>query len=109
MKKPFDLVPMAGLEKRGWHNCNTPNIDMAVQVGKKQIWLNAIRVDPEQRGRGLGTIAMLSLLLWARKRSLEVYLTPEADNPDDQKRLEAWYKHLGFAREKDSNIMIHKL
>lgn len=97
MKKPFELIRCPGVNgRRGYYGCNVKGVAMSARVHQEFVWLSSINV--EDKGKGLGTFALLSLLVWALQRGLSVGLMAEAELAQDQRRLERWYQRLGFKR-----------
>jgi DNA topoisomerase IB/GNAT superfamily N-acetyltransferase len=68
--------------------------------GKAHLSINLISVDKSQRGEGKASKAMRNTLEWADKNGVTVTLTPTSEFGASKKRLEKWYRSMGFVPNK---------
>lgn len=80
---------------------NSLGIDNAITEGRSRICLGKIEVPKHLRGRGIGTRALEMLCEYADFSGQSVLLTPSKEfGATSIGRLEAFYKGLGFVRNK---------
>lgn len=107
--RPFKLIRLPGLNgRRNWYRGNVPGVEISAQMHFDFVWLSQIRVtDKRKRSKGLGTWVMRELIAWADAHQKGVRLLAEADDKRDQKRLEAWYRSLGFLFVHETHEFIY--
>lgn len=73
---------------------------LVVAFEEDVIGLDLLKVEPELRGKGIGTRIMLDVLGIADRFGVPVRLQPYCLAPDgdglDQEGLESWYRSFGF-------------
>lgn len=68
--------------------------------------VSLIRTPPVLRGKGLARQAMAELIAEADRQGVTIVLTPEplaGDRSTSRRRLEGWYRSLGFVRNAGRN------
>ena len=69
----------------------------------KEAHLHAIKVDPSQRGKGVASEAMKSLISLADKHGTMLTLDPSSEWGSNKARLVEFYKRFGFVENKGKN------
>jgi len=89
------------------NNCKINGVELDAYESNGQPWvitLSRIFVPKENRGKGLGTVAMKSLISYADKNNKSISLTPSTDfGASSVARLRNYYKSLGFVDNKNRN------
>ena len=75
-------------------------IDNAISEKNGIITLHKIIVQAGQRERGVGTQAMRELIAYADRTGQQIALTPSSDFGGNKRRLEGFYRRLGFRTYK---------
>jgi len=75
-------------------------IDLVLSASPGRVRVNKIVVPAERRGRGAGSEMMKEIIEFADNNGVTLSLDPSADFGGNKKRLEKFYKSLGF----ESNI-----
>lgn len=107
--KKFELKRLPGRNgRRNWFRCNQRGVSISARVHFDFVWLSSIRVHTT-RGQGLGTKVMGDLIAWAIMRNKGVRLLAEADHKCNQRRLERWYRRLGFRKHRETREFVYEL
>jgi len=79
-----------------------PNVTLwtTYHPSTKAITVNKILVPKEERQQGIGTQVMDLVLDYAKEHGLVVTLTPSGDFGGNKKKLQKWYKGMGFKKNK---------
>lgn len=78
-------------------------IEHFMAEGHGRISLSQIVVPKQQRGQGIGTRAMNTLVEYADYAGLRIDLSPSSDFGGSKARLEKFYSSFGFVKNKGRN------
>jgi mutator protein MutT len=75
----------------------------AYRPDDRHLSVDLISVDESRRGEGNASSAMQETLDWADSNGVTVTLTPTSEFGSSKKRLEKWYRGMGFVPNKGRN------
>jgi len=80
-----------------------PDVRIYISENDKQIYLHNLQVPPEKRGQGIGKNIIKLLKDYAKLKNKPLSLEPSPDR-GYKKKLEKFYKDLGFVPNKGRNL-----
>lgn len=75
-------------------------VGLDIYENNSSLRLSRIIINPEFRGKGIGTKIMNDLINYADRNSQMIFLTPSDDFGGSKNRLIQFYKHFGFKHNK---------
>jgi len=72
------------------------NFSSIIHENDNEVYIFSLNVDKDYRNKGIGTKYILEMIDYAKSYKKQLTLIPYSTKKDDMKKLEKFYKRLGF-------------
>ena len=84
------------------------NLSFYLLPGNDALYLNSIRVEDEEQGKGIGTQVLARIIQFAEQHKLKVIVNPVPDLEKYREKLERFYRKSGFAQKSRGRNWVYK-